>query len=66
MESIMACIIVMDTGDSYSLRDYASSVQAKVNEARGAGQLVPLERDRIPTRQMIYLDPDHVIAVKDE
>jgi hypothetical protein len=62
----MTCIIVMDTGDSYSLRGYASEVQARVNEARGSEQLIPLERDRIPTGQMIYLDPDHVMAVKDE
>lgn len=62
----MTCIITMDTGDSYSLRGYASEIQAKVNEGRGAEQLIPLERDRIPTGQMIYLDPDHVMTVKDE
>jgi hypothetical protein len=56
----------MDTGDSYSLRGHASEIQAKVNEGRGAEQLIPLERDRIPTGQMIYLDPDHVMTVKDE
>jgi hypothetical protein len=56
----------MDTGDSYSLRGHASEIQAKVNEGRGAEQLIPLERDRIPTGQMIYLDPDHVMTVKGE
>jgi hypothetical protein len=53
-------------GESYSLSSYACIVQEKVNEARGKGQLIPLERDLIPTGQMLWVDPDEVVAIKDE
>jgi hypothetical protein len=53
-------------GRSYSLAGYARDVQETVNEARGSGKLIQLERDRIPTGQMIWIDPDEVCAIEDE
>jgi hypothetical protein len=63
---MMTCILRTRDGNSYSLRDYASRVQETVNAARGGGKLIPLERDRIPTGQMVWIDPDEVIAIKDD
>jgi hypothetical protein len=62
----VTCIMWTRDGNSYSLRDYASNVQKAVNAARGGGKLIPLERDLIPTGQMIWIDPDEVVAIKDE
>lgn len=62
----MTVILRTRDGESYSLVGYASRVQAAVNAARGKGQLIPLERDRIPTGQMLWVDPDEVVAIKDE
>lgn len=62
----MTVILRTRDGESYSLSGYASRVQKQVNEARGGGKLIALERDRIPTGQMLWVDPDEVVAIKDE
>lgn len=62
----MTVILRTSDGNSYSLAGYASRVQEVVNSARGGGKLIPLERDLIPTGQMIYVDPDEVIVIKDD
>lgn len=62
----MTVILRTRDGESYSLAGYASNVQKTVNDARGKGQLIPLERDRTPTGQMLWVDPDEVVAIKDE
>lgn len=62
----MTVILRTSDGESYSLRGYASQIAEKVNAARGEGQLIALERDRIPTGQMIHIDPDEVVAIKDD
>jgi hypothetical protein len=58
-------ILRTDDGEAYALAGYASQVQEKVNAARGEGKLIPLERDVIPTGQMIWIDPDHVVVIRD-
>lgn len=58
-------IVTMQNGTKFSLAGYASDVQVKINEARGGGQLVPLELDRIPTGQRVWIDPDQVVSVVD-
>jgi hypothetical protein len=62
----MTVILRTKDGESYSLRGYAIQVAEKVNAARGGGELIALERDLIPTGQMIHVDPDEVVTVKDE
>lgn len=62
----MTVILRTRDGQSYSLSGYASDVQKVVNDARGKGQLIPLERERIPTGQHLWVDPDEVIVIKDE
>jgi hypothetical protein len=62
----MTVILRTKDGESYSLSGYASQVAEKVNAARGGGELIALERDLIPTGQMIHVDPDEVVAIKDE
>lgn len=62
----MTVILRTRDGQSYSLAGYASSVQEAVNAARGKGRLIPLERDRTPTGQMLWVDPDEVVVIKDE
>lgn len=63
----MTVIVALDTGDSYrldrSLR--TDQVAAKINEARGSNQLVEFQNDDTPSRA-IYIDPDHVVAVKND
>lgn len=55
-------------GETYYLAGYASDVQETVNKARvsGTGELIPLERDAIPTGQHVYIDPNEVAAVRDD
>lgn len=59
--------VILRTSDNheYVLAGYAFSVQQTVNAARGGGKLIPLERDTIPTGQMVYIDPDTVVSIKD-
>lgn len=58
-------ILKTDTGETHYLSGYAAKVQEAVNEARGKGKLIPLERNVIPTGQMVYIDPDHVTSIRD-
>ena len=53
-------------GELHVLAGYAYKVQETVNQARGGGKLIALERDVIPTGQMVYVDPDEVVSIKDE
>lgn len=62
----MSVILRTKDGQSYSLSGYARKVQKTVNDARGGGKLIELERDRIPTGQMLWVDPDEVVSIKDE
>lgn len=62
----MTAILTMANGDSYSLAGWSSKISVEVNAARGSGKLIPLERDRIPTGQLIHIDPDLVMSIKDE
>lgn len=55
----------LDDGTSYSFSDSASELQRKVNEARASDDdgLVGFETQAIPTGQMVYVDPAHVVAI---
>lgn len=59
-------IISMKNGDRHTVIGFESEITQKVSEARAEGGLLRLERDRIPTGQMIGLDPNEVSSVKGE
>jgi hypothetical protein len=59
-------LIRMKDGHTHSASGYASNIVEKINAARGTGQLVAIERNIIPTGQMMYLDPKEVASIKDE
>ena len=63
----MVVIVTLDTGEHYrldrSLR--TDEVAATVNGARGGGKLIPFQNDATPSR-VIYIDPDEVIAIKND
>ncbi len=63
----MVVVLVLDTGESYSLdRSLGSlTVAEQVNAARGKGQLIAFQTNHTPSR-IIYIDPDHVVAVKSD
>jgi hypothetical protein len=63
----MTVIVTLDTGDSHRLdRNLRTDqVASMINEARGEGKLVPFQNDATPSRT-IYIDPDHVISVKND
>ena len=63
--SVMPVIVTLDTGDSYTLDRslWTDGVAATINEARGGGKLVPFQNNATPSRT-IYIDPDHVVAIK--
>lgn len=44
---------------------YASSLIEQINGARGSGKLLAIEKDAIPTGQMMHVDPDEVVLVRD-
>jgi hypothetical protein len=58
---------VLDTGESYMLDRslWTDNVAATVNEKRGTGKLIPFQNNATPSRT-IFIDPDHVIVVKDD
>ena len=58
--------IYLKDGTHLVVAGYASQVIKKINDARGTAQLIALERNSIPTGQMLYLDPNEVTLVKDE
>ena len=58
--------LITTSGSHFSLRGYASWVSEAVNAARGGGKLIALELDRIPTGQMIHVDPDQVESIRDD
>ena len=45
---------------------YASNLIEQINGARGSGKLISIEKDEIPTGQMMHLDPDKVVVVRDD
>ena len=59
-------ILHTDDGESYYLAGFAREVSKQVNEARGGGKLISLERDAIPTGQLLWVDPDRVTLIKDD
>lgn len=57
--------VKMRDGDMHHIAyEYNIDVPTIINEARGKGQLIQLERDSTPTGQMIWIDPDEVQSVK--
>lgn len=58
--------IRMKDGYTHSASGYAATIVEKINAARVTGQLVAIERNTIPTGQMMYLDPNEVVSIKDE
>lgn len=58
--------IRLEDGHELIAAGYASRVSEIVNEARGSGKLIELERDAIPTGQMFHVDPDKVVLVRDD
>jgi hypothetical protein len=58
--------IVMFSGEKHYAAGYASRVAEQVNEARRNGDtLIAIERDLIPTGQMMHLDPRQIESIKD-
>ena len=45
---------------------YATNLIEVINDARGSGKLLAIEKDAIPTGQMMHLDPDEVVLVRDD
>lgn len=58
--------ITLRNGEVYYAAGYTSKVAPVINEARGSGKLIELERDAIPTGQKFFLDPDQVASVRDD
>ena len=58
--------MVLRNGEVHYVEGYASNVQEKVNTERGKGKLVPFERTITPTGQMVWLDPDEVVSIRDD
>jgi hypothetical protein len=56
--------VTLKGGERYVLRGYESQITEQINQARGTGKLLRLELDRIPTGQMVAIDPDDVTSVK--
>lgn len=63
----MTVIVTLDTGDSYMLdRDLRTEqVAITINDARGVGKLVPFQDNGTP-RRVVYIDPDHVVSIKND
>ena len=58
--------IIMFSGEKHYAAGYASNLAKQVNEARQNGDsLIAVERDVIPTGQMMHLDPRQIESVKD-
>jgi len=59
--------IVMHSGEKHWAAGYASRIAEQVAAARHAGDpLISIERDRIPTGQMMHLDPQQIESIKDD
>ena len=58
--------MVLRGGEVYFVEGYASDAQEKVNAGRGQGKLIAFERTITPTGQMVWLDPDEVVSIKDD
>lgn len=63
----MTVVVKLDTGDRYSLDRSvnAGNVAQNINSGRGKGALLPFDDNRTPSR-VIYIDPDHVVSVRDD
>ena len=60
-------MITMVSGQKHWAAGYASCLIEQVNEARQNGKaLLAIERDTIPTGQMMYLDPTQIESMKDD
>jgi len=59
-------VIVMQSGEKHYCAERAWKVSELVNKARQDGDtLLAIERDLIPTGQMMYLDPNLIESIKD-
>lgn len=63
----MTVVVTLDTGESYMLdrNYYTEQVATMVNDKRGCGVLIPFDNTATPSRK-IYIDPDHVTAIKND
>ena len=63
----MTVIVSLDNGESYMLdRSLTTSgVAEHINAARGGGELIAFQNNATPSRT-IYIDPDHVVAIKND
>ena len=63
----MVVIVTLDTGDSYMLDRglLTDRVAERINAARGGGELIQFRSNATPSRTF-YIDPDHVVAVKND
>ena len=58
--------IVMFSGEKHYCAERAWKVSEQVNKARQNGDtLLAIERNLIPTGQMMYLDPRQIESIKD-
>lgn len=58
-------VMKLSDGTEFHLAGWASKIQETVNAARGGGKLIALEKYDIPTGQMVYIDPDAVVSIRD-
>ena len=63
----MVVIISLDNGESYMLDRglTTENVAKRINETRGEGALISFPNNATPSRAF-YVDPDHVVAVKND
>lgn len=62
-EGMSVVQITMKNGMRHIVRGYEENITKEVNDARGKGKLIRMERDTIPTGEMLSLDPDEVESV---
>jgi hypothetical protein len=62
----MSVTVTMKSGEKHSIRGYSGEVAKAVEDGvENDMTLIPLEKDTIPTGQMMYLNPAEVESVKD-
>jgi hypothetical protein len=57
-------VIMMKNGEKVRVVGFESQITEQINAARQSGQLLRLERPKIPTGQMVGIDPAEVAIVK--
>jgi hypothetical protein len=63
----MVVVIEMSTGQQHHVdrNDRLDLVAAKVNKARGSGQLIEFRNNATPSRAF-HIDPDKVVSISDD